>query len=125
MSDIYLQSNNVMEQLTPAFFFQQENCYQQSTKVRCPPPTKAWSYINTCAGVTAGTCAVHLKDCTIKLHNTSQNPSERNPYFQEPCQHVIAKQKFHQSTTVIMQSDFTYYKMMNAPNSTTISNFQF
>ena len=38
-----------MEQLTPAFFFQQENCYQQSTKIRCPPPTKASSYINTYA----------------------------------------------------------------------------
>ena len=31
-----------------------ENCYQQSTKMRYPLPTKEWSYINTCAGVTAG-----------------------------------------------------------------------
>ena len=63
-----------MEQLTPAFFFQQENCYQQSTKMRFPPPTKAWSYINTCAGVTAGTLAAHLKNCMIELHNTSRLP---------------------------------------------------
>ena len=77
-----------MEQLTPAFFFRQENCYQQSTKIRCPPPTKAWSYINTCAGVTAGTWAAHLKDCMIELHNTSRNPSETNLYPQEPYQHV-------------------------------------
>ena len=41
----------------PVFFFQQENCFQQSTKMRCPPPIKAWSYINMCAGVTAGTWA--------------------------------------------------------------------
>ena len=114
-----------MEQLTPAFFFRQENCYQQSTKIRCPPPTKAWSYINTCAGVTAGTWAAHLKDCMIELHNTSRNPSETNLYPQEPYQHVTAKQKLHQATTVILRLDFTYYKMMNAPNSTTISNFQF
>ena len=114
-----------MEQLNPAFFFQQENCSQQSTRMRCPPPTKAWSYINTCAGVTAGTWAAHLKDCMIELHNTSRNPCETNPKPQEPCQHVIAKQKSHQSTTVILRLDFTYYEMMNAPNSTTISNFQF
>ena len=44
---------------------------------------------------------------------------------QKPCQHVIAKQKSHQSTRVILRLDFTYYKMMNKPNSTTISNFQF
>ena len=43
---------------------------------------------------------------------------------QEPCQHATAKQKLHQATTVILRLDFTYYKMMNAPNSTTISNFQ-
>ena len=30
-----LQSKNAMEQLNLAFFFQQENCYQQSTKMRC------------------------------------------------------------------------------------------
>ena len=29
------------------------------------------------------------------------------------------------SSTVILQLEFTYYKMINAPNSTTISNFQF
>ena len=114
-----------MEQLTPTFFFQQENCCQQSTKMRCPPPTKAWSYINTCAGVTAGTWAAHVKDYMIELHNTFRNPSETNPYPQEPCQHATAKQKSHQSTTVTLRLDFTYYKMMNAPNSTTISNFQF
>ena len=85
--------------MTPAFFFQQENCYQQSTKIRCPPPTKAWSYINTCADVTAGTWAAHFKDCMIELHNTSRNPSETNPYPQEPCQHATAKQKLHQATT--------------------------
>ena len=56
-----------MEQLTPAFFFQQKHCYQQSTKIRCPPPTKAWSYINTCAGLTAGTWAAHLKDLHDKI----------------------------------------------------------
>ena len=71
-----------MEQLTPVFFFQQENCYQQSTKMRCPSPTKAWSYNNTCAAVTASTWAAHLKDCIIELHNTSRNPSEPNPYPQ-------------------------------------------
>ena len=93
--------------------------------MRCPPPTKAWLYINTCAGVTADTWAVHLKDCTIELHNTSRNPSETNPYPEELCQHVIAKQKSQQITTVILRLDYTHYKMMNAPNSTTISNFQF
>ena len=100
-----------------AFFFQQENCYQQSTKMRCPPPTKAWSYINTCADVTAGKWATHLKNCMIELHNTSRNPSATNPYPQEPCQHATAKQKSQQSTTVILRLDFIYYKMMNAPNS--------
>ena len=90
-----------MEQLTPTLFFQQENYYQQSTKIRCPPPTKAWSYINTCASVTAGMWAAHLKDCMIELHNTSRNPFETNLYPQEPCQHVTAKQKLHQATTVI------------------------
>ena len=88
-----------MKQLTPAFFFQQENCCQQFTKMRCPPSTKAWSYIHTCAGVTAGTWAAHFKECMIELHNTSRNPSETNPYPQKPCQHVTAKQIFHQSTT--------------------------
>ena len=96
------------------FFFRKENCYQQSTKIRCPPPIKACSYINTCAGVTAGTWAAHLKDCMIELHNTSRNPSETNLYPQEPYQHVTAKQKLHQATTVILRLDFTYYKMMNA-----------
>ena len=62
-------------------------------KIRCPPPTKAWSYINTCAGVTAGTSTAHLKDCMIELHNTSRNPSETNPYPQELCQPATAKQK--------------------------------
>ena len=114
-----------MEQLIPAFFFRQENCNLQSTEMRCPPPTKAWSYINTCAGVTAGTWAAHLKDCMIELHNTSRNPSEISAYPQESCQHAIANQKFHRSTTVILRLDFTYYKMMNVPNSTMISNFQF
>ena len=80
-------------------------------------------HINTCAGVTAGMWAAHLKDCIIELHSTSRNPSETNPYPQEPCQHATAKQKLHQTTTVILRLDFTYYKMMNAPNSTTISNF--
>ena len=93
--------------------------------MRCPPLTKAWSYIDTCAGVTAGTWAAYLQECVIELHNTSQNPPETNPYPQEPCQHVTAKQKLYKSTTVISRLDFTYYKMMNAPNSTTISNFQF
>ena len=93
--------------------------------MRCPPPTKAWLYVNTCAGVTAGTWAAHLKDCMIELHIASRNPSKTNPYPQEFCQQVIAKQKSHQSTTVIMRLDFTYYKMMNVPNSTIISNFQF
>ena len=114
-----------MDQLTPAFFIQQENCYQQSTKMRCPPPTKTCSCINTCAGVTAGTWAAHLKDCMMGLHNTSRNPSERSPYPQEPCQHATIKQKSQQSTTVTLRLDFAYYKMMNAPNFITISNFQF
>ena len=48
--------------------------------MRCPPPTKAWSYINKCAGVTAGTWAAHLKDSMMELHNTSRNSSETNPY---------------------------------------------
>ena len=54
--------------------------------MRCPLTTKAWSYINTCAGVTADRWAANLKDCVIKLHNTSRNPSETNPYPREPCQ---------------------------------------
>ena len=114
-----------MEQLTPALVFQQNNCFQQSTKMRCPPPTIAWSNINTYAGVTTGTWAAHLRDCMIELHNTSQNPSETNPYPQKPNQHATAKQKSQQSKIVILQLDFSYYKMTNAPNSTTISNFQF
>ena len=112
-----------MGQLIPAYFFQQENCCQQSTKMRCPPPTKAWSNINTCAGVTAGTWAAHLKDRMMELYNTSQNSFETSPYPQESCQHATAKQKFHQSTTVALRLDFIYYKMMNAPNSTTIQQF--
>ena len=64
-------------------------------------PTKACSYINTCAHVTVGTWAAHLKDCMIELHSTSRNPSETNSYPQEPCQHVSPKQKSQQSTTVI------------------------
>ena len=112
-----------MGQLTPAFFFQQENCCQQSTKMRCPPPTKAWSNINTCAGVTASKWAAHLKDRMMELYNTSQNPFETCPYPQESCQHATAKQKLHQSTTVTLRLDFIYYKMMNAPNSTTIQQF--
>ena len=70
-------------------------------------------------------CSTHFAQHNIKeLHNTSRNPSETNPYSQEPCQHATAKQKL-QATTVILRLGFTYYKMMNAPNSTTISNFQF
>ena len=86
----------------------------------CFTPTKAWSNIGTCFGVTAGTWAAHLKDCMIELYSTPQNP-----YPQESCQHATKKQKSQQSTTVILPLDFTYSKMMNAPNSTTISNFQF
>ena len=74
-----------------SLFFQHENCYQQSTKMRCPPPAKTWSYINTCAGMTAGTWAAHLKNCMIELLNTSRNLFETNPYPQEPCQHATAK----------------------------------
>ena len=51
----------------------------------CPPLTKAWSYIDTCAGVTVGTWAAYLQECVIELHNTSQNPPETNPYHQELC----------------------------------------
>ena len=52
--------------------------------MRCPPPTKPPKHgINTCAGVTAGTWASHLKDWMIKLHNTSRNPSKTNPHPQE------------------------------------------
>ena len=50
---------------------------------------------------------------------------EKGLLRKEPYQHVTAKQKLHQATTLILRLDFTYYKMMNAPNSTTISNFQF
>ena len=63
----------------PHVLFSTKNCYQQFTKMRCLPPTKAWSYIDTCAGVTAGTWAAYLKDCVIELHKTSRNPSETNP----------------------------------------------
>ena len=51
----------------------------------CFTPTKAWSYIITCAGVTAVTWAAHLKNCMIELYSTPQNPSETNPYSQESC----------------------------------------
>ena len=109
-----------MEQLTPAFIFQQQNATSNPQRCAALHPIK-----HDCAGVTAGTWAAHLKECMIELHNTSRNPSETNPYPQEPCQHATAKQKYQQSTTVILRLDFTYYKMMNAPNSTTVSNFQF
>ena len=90
------------------------------TKERCPPPIKVWSYINTCAGVTADTWAAHLKDCRIELHNTSETHS----YPREICQHATAKQKSQQSTAVFLQLDFIYFKMINARNFTTINNFQ-
>ena len=77
--------------------------------MRCPLPSNAWSYIATCAGVTADTWAAHLKDCMLKLHKMSQNPSEASPYLQEPYPHATAKQ------------NSTVYKMMNVPIFTTIN----
>ena len=56
-------------------------------------------------------CSTHFAQHNIKeLHNTFQNPSETNPYPQEPCQHATAKQKLHQATTVILRLDFTFTK---------------
>ena len=45
--------------------------------------------------------------------NPYPQESETNPYLQEPCQHVTEKEKFRQFTTVILQLDLTYYKIMN------------
>ena len=42
------------------------------------------------------------KAAQLILHNTSRNPSETNPYPQEPCQHATAKQKLYQATTMIL-----------------------
>ena len=65
--------------VTPAFFFEPEICYQQSTKIRCPPPTKAWSYINTCAGVTAGTLHDRIAQHIPKSIRNKSIPSRTLP----------------------------------------------
>ena len=128
MSDIYLRSKNVIEQLTPAFFFQQENCYQHSTKMRFPPPTKAWSmmvvhqYVCRCDCRYVGRTSQRFRD-RITQHIPKSTRNNSIPLRTLPTRDC--KTKISQSTTVILRLDFTYYKMMKAPNSTTISNFQF
>ena len=59
-----------MELLNLELSFQQGNCYRHSTKMCCPPPTIAWSYISACAGVTSDTWAALFKDCMIELRTT-------------------------------------------------------
>ena len=83
-----------------------------------------YQYVCRCDCRYVGRTSQRLHD-RIAQHIPKSIRNKSTVYPQEPCQHATAKQKLHQATTVILRLDFTYYKMMNAPNSTTISNFQF
>ena len=70
------------------------------TKMCCPPPIKVWSYMNTCAAVSAGTCATLLcnqkKNQAVcsKFHQHKENPTRILPQCKCKAKNLVTEHQF-------------------------------
>ena len=104
--------------------------------------TVLWTNWNSFEPTKRKTNLVGTLHCALKICSKSKLQEELNQIRSIPQQNGYPKTvinnsiqnkisrfnletKSQQSTIVILRLDFTYYKMINVPNFTTISNFQF